>query len=113
MKKRPDHVRDLVEMSRIADILYGCIEQHPQDATAQQLLADWLASSPHNRDVYAAVTDPDQLEKEIKQLLRPDRMSIWGKIMAGIEALDESQRNSFFHPEILPTMPDAERPLNS
>lgn len=108
MKKHDDHVRDLVELSRIADILYECIEQQKPDEAAQQLLTDWLARSPYNREVYLDVTNPDQLEKEIKQLLRPDRMSVWGKIIAGIEALDESQRNSFFRPEILPTIPDAD-----
>jgi len=76
---------DLQKASRIADILKKCIDQERLDSHEQQLLDEWIAASPHNRSVYEEVTDPDRLEKDIKEIVGYNKKELWGRIKDGTQ----------------------------
>jgi transmembrane sensor len=83
--KDPMH-HDLEKASRIASILKKCIDQERLDNHEQQLLDEWIAASPHNRKVYEEVTDPEQLEKDIKEIVGYNKKELWGRIKAGTQS---------------------------
>lgn len=76
---------DLEKASRIASILKKCIDQEMLDNREQQLLDEWLAASPHNRKVYEEVTNPEQLEKDIKEIVGYNKKELWGRIKDGTQ----------------------------
>jgi transmembrane sensor len=65
---------------RIIVLLNKLISDLALDESEQNELENWLAQSPHNRDVYKEILSKEKLEEDIKEMLLYNSQDIWNKI---------------------------------
>jgi len=66
---------------RIIALLHKTLNELSLDEAEKKELDDWLSQSPHNRSLYEEITtDPENLQKDVREMLLYDSKAIWSKI---------------------------------
>ncbi len=73
-------------VQRITNILWKKLNENILTHQEHQELAQWLAESVYNRDVFEEMSDSLKLNEGIKFLLRRDSQLTWNKIAEVIDS---------------------------
>jgi transmembrane sensor len=84
-----------------ADIIVGLIKKQIDGAekltpAEEKTLQEWLAASPHNREVYNDLSNPDTLESEMKKMVGGRKVDLWQKINKAAREIRKPGILSFF-----------------
>jgi transmembrane sensor len=80
----------------ILSILHRIIRGEQLDESAQEILDEWIAQSPHNKALYDEILNSDGFQEDIKKMLNYDSIAAWNKIRKGIPESDRPKVAPFY-----------------
>jgi hypothetical protein len=80
----------------IVRLLFKLVNDEQLYPDEQQVLDNWIAQSPHNKQVFDDVTNEQLLEQEVNGLVGYDQKYLWRQIHRGINGQPHESRLLYF-----------------